>query len=298
MRYRGTLQYDGTAFHGWQIQPDVRTVQGEVERAVSRLEDREVRVESAGRTDRGVHAVAQEICFETRRGWEEDELLRALNAVLPEETLLERLRPAADGFHPRFDARRRRYEYYLQPAGGGRSPLRRDRVWTPERSVDAGRLSRAASPIPGERSFEAFAKSGQPERGTRCRVSRAEWSETAMGDLRFSIEANRFLHHMVRYLVSTMVEEATGRREPGELESLLSGDGQSGPGRETPRPPSPAPPQGLYLTGVRYGDGWNRPAGVPGLVADVPDAAPAGSGEDAEPSGDGTEGAAGGGGDP
>lgn len=154
--------------------------------------------------------------------------------------------------------------------------------------MDPDLLSRAATPIPGERSFEAFAKSGQPERGTRCRVSRAEWSETAMGDLRFSIEANRFLHHMVRYLVSTMVEEATGRREPGELESLLSGDGGSRPDGETPRPPSPAPPQGLYLTGVRYGDGWNRPAGVPGLVAERPDAAPDGSGQDAERSGDGT----------
>lgn len=259
MRYRGTLQYDGTAFHGWQVQPDVRTVQGEVEGALARLEDREVRVESAGRTDRGVHAVGQEICFETRRGWEEGELLPALNAVLPEETVVERLRPADAEFHPRFDARRRRYEYYLQPPGESRSPLRRTRVWRPDGALDRDRLTRAAAPIAGERSFEAFAKAGQPERGTRCRVALARWSTTVLGDLRFRIEADRFLHHMVRYLVSTMVEEATGRREPGELAALLAGD-------DAPRPPGPAPPQGLYLTGVRYGEGWNRPPGVPGLV--------------------------------
>lgn len=260
MLYRGTLQYDGTAFHGWQVQPDVRTVQGDVEAALSRLEDREVRVESAGRTDRGVHAAGQEISFEARRDWEPGELPRALNAVLPQEVCVERLRPADDAFHPRFDARRRRYEYFLSPAPAPASPLRRDRVWSTGEELDRDLLSRAADPVAGEKSFEAFAKAGQPERGTRCDVTRVEWSTTVLGDLRLHVEADRFLHHMVRYLVSTMVEEATGRREPGELDDLLAGGGD-------PRPPSPAPPQGLYLTGVRYDDGWNRPAGVPGLVA-------------------------------
>lgn len=260
MLYRGTLQYDGTAFHGWQVQPDVRTVQGEVEGALSRLEDREVRVESAGRTDRGVHAAGQEIAFEAERDWDPGELPRALNAVLPDEVCAERLRPADADFHPRFDARRRRYEYYLRPEPPPRSPLRRDRVWGTDDKLDRDILSRAAAPVLGEQSFEAFAKAGQPERGTRCDVTRAEWTTTVLGDLRLQIEADRFLHHMVRYLVSTMVDEATGRREPGELEEMLAGNAG-------PRPPSPAPPQGLYLTGVRYDDGWNRPAGVPGLVA-------------------------------
>jgi len=263
MQYRGTLQYDGTAFHGWQLQPDVRTVQGDVEQAVSRLEDREVRVRSAGRTDRGVHAVGQEIAFGTERGWEEGELGRALNAVLPGEVCARRIRPTEGDFHPRFDATRRRYEYYLRPASGPASPLRRDRVWTTDAGLDRAALSRASAPVVGDQSFEAFAKAGQPERGTRCHVTRAEWSTTVLGDLRLRVEADRFLHHMVRYLVSTMVDEATGRREPGELEAMLAGD-------DSPRPPSPAPPQGLYLTGVRYGSGWNRPAGVPGLVAERP----------------------------
>lgn len=260
MLYRGTLQYDGTAFHGWQVQPDVRTVQGEVEVALSRLEDRDVRVESAGRTDRGVHAAGQEISFEAERDWEPPELARAVNAVLPAEICAERLRPADDGFHPRFDARRRRYEYYLCPGAGPPSPLRRDRVWPAGEELDRQLLASAAAAVVGEQSFEAFAKAGQPERGTRCDVARAEWSTTVLGDLRLQVEADRFLHHMVRYLVSTMVDEATGRREPGELAAML--DGADGP-----RPPSPAPAQGLYLTGVRYDGGWNRSAGVPGLGA-------------------------------
>lgn len=263
MLYRGTLHYDGSAFHGWQVQPDVRTVQGAVEDAISRLEDRPVRVESAGRTDRGVHAVGQEIALHAERDWARGELRRALNAVLPSSVWLERMRPAAsDDFHPRFDARRRRYEYYVNPGPEGGSPLRRSRVWAPGEELDRDRLTGAAEAVVGDRSFEAFAKAGQPERGTRCRVVEATWSRTALGDLRFRVEADRFLHHMVRYLVSTMVDEATGRREPGELAGLLSGD-------ETLRPPSPAPPQALYLTGVRYRDGWNRPAGVPGLVTET-----------------------------
>lgn len=262
MLYRGTLHYDGSAFHGWQVQPDVRTVQGAVEDAISRLEDRPVRVESAGRTDRGVHAVGQEIALQAERDWAEGELHRALNAVLPSPVWLERLRPAAsDDFHPRFDARRRRYEYYVRPGSQGASPLRRGRVWAPGEELDRDRLADAAEASVGERSFEAFAKAGQPERGTRCHLHEAVWSRTALGDLRFRVEADRFLHHMVRYLVSTMVEEATGRREPGELAGLLAGD-------DSPRPPAPAPPQALYLTGVRYADGWNRRAGVPGLVAE------------------------------
>ncbi len=263
MRYRATLQYDGAAFHGWQVQPDVRTVQGEVERAVSRLDDRSVRVESAGRTDRGVHAVGQEVAFEAERDWGEGELSRALNAVLPPEICVDALGPTDGDFHPRFDAERRRYEYFLRPGADPGSPLRRHRVWTFADDLDPELLADAAAPVVGEQSFEAFAKAGQPERGTRCDVRRAEWETTVLGDLRLRVVADRFLHHMVRYLVSTMVEEAAGRRERGELERMLAGD-------EAPRPPSPAPARGLYLTGVRYPDGWNRPTGVPGLVAEGP----------------------------
>lgn len=257
-RFRATVHYDGRGYYGWQVQPDRPTVQGAVETALAELLQEPVSVASAGRTDRGVHAVGQEIAFSTPRSWSEPEMRRALNAVLPGDVWLEKLSESSEEFHPRFDATARRYHYLVATGPEAPSPLRRHLVWRLDRTPDPEILERLAGLLPGERSFEAFAKSGQPERGTRCRVERADWQRTVLGDLLFTIVADRFLHHMVRYLVQTMVEEATGRRDPGELEQLLAGeDGVSAP--------APAPPGGLYLAGVRYPAGWNREPGVPGL---------------------------------
>lgn len=261
VRFRATVEYDGTDFHGWQIQPDVRTVQGELEARLAHLLDRKTRVDAAGRTDAGVHAVGQEVAFDAPERWDPGEMTRALDATLSDDVRVARVRAAEPDFHPRFDASARRYEYFLATGPGARSPLRRRRVWAVEEDVDVEVLRTAAEAIPGRRSFAAFAKSGQPDRGTACRVREAAWERTALGDLRFRVVADRFLHHMVRYLVKTLVEAATGRRGPNEVAALLAGDDA--------RPPAPAPAAGLYLTGVRYPDGWNRSAGVPGL--DLPD---------------------------
>lgn len=257
-RFRATVHYDGSAFHGWQLQPDAPTVQGALERAVSRVLDEPTRIHAAGRTDAGVHAAGQEIAVDAPARWTAAELRRALNAVTPPAVWLEKLSRAPEEFHPRFDATGRRYEYLVGVRDDAVSPLRAGRIWPLARPLDPARLAGATRRLPGERSFEAFAKSGQPERGTFCRVEEARWGRTAAGDLAFRIVADRFLHHMVRYLVRTLIETATGERDPGELEALLAG----APG---PRPPAPAPAEGLYLTGVRYPAGWNRPAGVPGF---------------------------------
>lgn len=257
-RFRATVHYDGSAFHGWQLQPDARTVQEALEGALSRVLDAPTRVDAAGRTDAGVHAAGQEIAFDAPARWTPSDLRRAVNAVASDEVWLEQVREAAEGFHPRFHATGRRYEYLVGTAEDAASPLRAGRLWPLAREVDEEALAAAAERIPGERSFEAFAKSGQPERGTRCRVEEATWARTAAGDLSFRVVADRFLHHMVRYLVRTLIEVGRGRREVAELEALLAGSAEA-------RPPAPAPPSGLYLTGVRYPEGWNRPAGVPGL---------------------------------
>lgn len=259
-RFRATVHYDGRDFHGWQIQPSQRTVQGDLEAALAELVQRELRVDAAGRTDRGVHASGQEIAFPRPGGWEADELRRALNAVLPPAIWVERLAAADPEFHPRFDATGRRYAYFVGDRPGDASPLRRGRIWALAEGLDREALERSATALGGRADFGAFAKSGQPERGTQCRVEEAGWSRTPLGDLMFTIVADRFLHHMVRYLVATMVDIARGRRQSGELAALLGG-------HEDPRPPRPAPAKGLYLTGVRYPGGWNRSASVPGLLA-------------------------------
>jgi len=257
-RFRATVHYDGGPFHGWQIQPSERTVQGEVESALARLLPEPVRVKAAGRTDRGVHAVGQEIAFPAPSGWSGPDLRRALNAVLPREIWIEKLGEAAAEFHPRFDATARRYVYLLGTGPEAASPLRAGRLWCFDEPLDEELLCEAGRDFAGERDFGGFAKSGQPERGTRCHVRRAEWTRTPAGDLRFTIVADRFLHHMVRYAVSTLVEVASGRRRPAELRALLEGR------LSEARPPAPAPPEGLYLAGVRYEEGWNRADRLPG----------------------------------
>lgn len=262
-RYRATVHYDGRGYHGWQVQPDRPTVQGAIESALEELFPEAVRVNAAGRTDRGVHAVGQEIAFPAGRSWPAREMRRALNAVLPADIWVEKLSASPEDFHPRFDATARRYLYLAATGPRAASPLRRGLVWRLDDAPDPDLLDGLADLLPGERSFASFAKSGQPERGTRCRVHEARWSRTAVGDLAFTIVADRFLHHMVRYLVHTLVGCAVGRRDRGDLERLLAGDADA-------RPPEPAPPGGLYLTGVRYADGWNRPPGVPGVTG--PDA--------------------------
>ena len=274
-RFRATIAYDGAAFHGSQLQPDVRTVQGEVEAALSRLRDETVRIDLAGRTDTGVHASAQEIAF-AAPGWNARELERALGAVLPDDIALVRLGAAGPDFHPRFDATGRRYEYIVSPAPGAAAPFLRSRAWPVGESVNWDRLGALAQQVPGERSFGGFAKSGQPERGTRCRVERAAWGAGPGDLLRFLIVADRFLHRMVRYLVGTMVEVATGRRPASDLRDAIE--------ERTPsRPVFPAPPGGLYLTGVRYGETWNAPGGIPWLGGRGGNAPESGENEGGEP---------------
>ncbi len=256
-RYRATVHYDGSSFHGWQLQPDQRTVQSVVEAALGRLLDAPARIDAAGRTDAGVHATGQEIAFDAPVRRAPEELHRGLNALTPDDVWFEQVKRAPDGFHPRFDASGRRYEYVIATAPEAASPLRGRRVWVVGAPVDEAELARLAGLVPGVRSFGSFAKAGQPERGTQCRVEESVWERNAAGDLVFRIVGDRFLHHMVRYLVGTLVEVATGRREAAEFESLLA--------EREARPPAPAPPWGLYLTGVRYGEEWNRPRGIPGL---------------------------------
>lgn len=256
-RYRATVHYDGSGFSGWQVQPGVRTVQGELEAGLSRL-GIGGRVNGAGRTDAGVHATGQEMSFEAPRRWVTEELTRALESVLPDDVWIEALRVAAPDFHPRFQATGRRYEYYLARGPAGRSPHRRRSTWWIAEPLDLEALQAGARTILGRHDFDGLSKSGQSDVTTVCTIEKAEWMETTLGDLRFSVVADRFLHHMVRYLVATMVDLGTGKRPLHDMDRLLAGS-------DDVRPPSPAAACGLYLTGVRYREGWNRPPGVPGL---------------------------------
>jgi len=241
-----TVHYDGSQFHGWQFQPDQRTVQGELESALSRLADRPRTVVGSGRTDSGVHATGQVASVDMPPRWLPAELHRALNAVLPHDIWVQDVRPVRRDFHPRYDALARTYVYRVGTVPESRSPFHRPWCWALGEPLDQEGLSACAATIVGEHSFHSFAKAGQPERGDRCRVSSAAWGEWELG-VRFTVTADRYLHHMVRYLVGTMVDIVRGVRPRADLAALLDCE----PGLETS---PPAPPEGLFLAGVEYPD--------------------------------------------
>ncbi len=239
-----TVQYDGGGFHGWQLQPDQRTVQGVLEQAISRLADRPCTVLGSGRTDTGVHATGQVAAVDMPASWTPEKLHRALDALLPADVWVESVRRARPDFHPRFDATSRTYLYRIGTHVSAASPFHRRWCWALGEPLDLDALAAAAVPLLGRHSFEAFAKSGQPERGDMCTVVAATWSEWQLGPS-FSITADRYLHHMVRYLVGTMVDAARERRPLADVARLLSRD----PGLTTS---PPAPPEGLFLSHVEY----------------------------------------------
>jgi tRNA pseudouridine38-40 synthase len=277
-RYRLLLEYDGSEFWGWQVQPDRRTVQGTLEAALLRLLDEPIRVIGAGRTDRGCHATGQVAHFDSRRH-DPAMLRRALPGLLPSDLRLRRLGVCDADFHARFGARSRHYVYLI---GGRRSALTNRYVWCPPARPALARMQVAVHAILGEHDFRSFAvRSGQDDPADRdserggpgrpgpppvghCRVLTARWDRWREG-LRFHIEADRFLTRMVRMLVGTLIEIGTGRLPPTAMAEQLA----SAPTR--PRPAA-APAAGLYLAGIRYESaGWRAiPRGRSGARAAGP----------------------------
>lgn len=244
-RIRLRLHYDGELFFGWQLQPGQRTVQGELEAVFARLFDQPVRVTGSGRTDRGVHASGQVAVIDAPAHWEPHAVRRAGNALLPRDVWIEHADEVPAGFHPRYDAVARAYVYRLGTRADARSPFHARWCWPLAETLDGSLLDAATAMLAGTHSFRAFAKAGQEERGDLCSVSQARWEPWTPIGLEFHITANRFLHHMVRYLVGTLVAVGRGIRPPDDLRGLLAGAA----GLVTS---PPAPPQGLYLREVTY----------------------------------------------
>jgi tRNA pseudouridine38-40 synthase len=243
------LHYLGHSFHGWQRQAaGQRTVQGDLERILQRLVGHRVVTQAAGRTDAGVHALGQVVSFRVPARWQPPELHRAVNALLPPEIWVARLGRAPDGFHARRHALSRCYRYVVGCDAASASPFRRPFEWSLGTALDAGALAAAASAVPGEHDFRAFAAVGAPKRHYRCRVLVARWDARPAGEgFIFTIEADRFLHRMVRFLVGTRVDVGLGRRPAEDVARLL--DSRTNAGTSPP-----APPEGLYLVGARYSE--------------------------------------------
>jgi tRNA pseudouridine38-40 synthase len=240
------LHYDGARFSGWQRQPDERTVQGDLEAAVSKLCGAPIAVVGAGRTDAGVHARGQAAGVRVPEKWSALALRRSMNAILPDDVWIAAAFDMRDEFHPRYSAVSRSYSYYVGTDDFASSPFRRNTELVCYKPLDVGRMGAAAEAIRGQHCFRAFAVKGTaPERDEhRCTVLHAAWRQRE-GGLAFDIRADRFLHHMVRFLVGTMLEIGEGKREPDVITELLSQDDNSNVSQ-------PAPPHGLFLESVEY----------------------------------------------
>jgi tRNA pseudouridine38-40 synthase len=249
------LQYDGAGFSGWQRQPDQRTVQAVLEEALTKLCDMPVAALGAGRTDAGVHARGQAAGVRVPPKWTPAALRKSLNATLPDDVWVAAAHEMQPSFHARFSATARRYAYCIGLDEEAQSPFRRRWEWAPARVLDRAVLDSEAAALLGEHTFRAFAVCGTaPEDDQhRCVVHEARWRDRP-GGLVFTIEANRFLHHMVRFIVGTMIDAASGRRAPASIAALLA----AGDNRETS---APAPAHALFLDAVRYpGDLYLEPA--------------------------------------
>ena len=238
-----TVAYDGTRFVGWQRQASGESIQGLLEDALARLEGAAVTVHGAGRTDAGVHALAQIASVRVTFAHDPPTIARALNATLPPEIRVTGVHDAAPGFHARFDARSKCYRYQIVN-GPVADPFTRDYAWHVPEALDHGAMRDAAAMLVGTHDFAAFQSSGTDVATTVRTLTRSDWENEA-GLLVYLVEGDGFLRHMVRAIVGTLVEVGRGWRAPDDVKSLLNGGprGQAG---------ATAPAHGLALCRVEY----------------------------------------------
>jgi tRNA pseudouridine38-40 synthase len=220
MRYRLDLAYHGRDFHGWQRQPGLRTVQGELESWLGRLLGSEsaVAVTGAGRTDTGVHAAGMVAHFDSDITLAPEELLMRLNRALPPDLVVASLVPADSEFHARYSATGRVYSYRVATKP---TPFDRDRHWLVCAHLDSASLGDAASALLGKHDFSGFCRAASRKGTNHCQVTESVWQ--VEGDvLVYRIHADRFLHEMVRLLVGTMVDIGRGRFGVGRISEILA----------------------------------------------------------------------------
>ena len=243
MRYFVTLSYDGTRYHGWQIQPNGDSVQERLQDALSTLLRVSVSVTGAGRTDTGVHARMMVAHFD----WEDDpldgpQLAYKLNRLLPYDIAVSKVEPVSDDMHARFSATSRMYRYYIHTV---KDPFLRTYSCEIHYPLDFMKMNEAARLLMTYKDFGAFCKSGTDVKTTLCNVTNAVWVQTSATSWYFEIRANRFLRNMVRAVVGTLIEVGRGRLSLEDFKKVIEGKQRSDAGESMPG-------TALFLEDINY----------------------------------------------
>ena len=252
--WKVTLAYDGTGFHGWQIQPGLRTIQAELQGALQRICGEGPLPQGSGRTDAGVHALGQVASFALEAPIPVENLQRALNRTLPAAIRVMHVERVGDGFHARHSAVAKTYEYRIF-RGQLCSPFLAPYVHVCNWRLDMAALREAAADVVGEHDFVSLAASapdsstlaeeGSEPKSTVRQIYSSDWREEAGDLLVYRVRGNGFLHHMVRNLVGTMLEIGRGQFPAGSMAAILAARLRSAAGPT-------APAKGLFLHSVEY----------------------------------------------
>ena len=242
MRYFIWFGYDGTHYHGWQIQPNGVTVQSELERCLSLLMREKVSVTGAGRTDAGVHARRMAAHFDTMQELDGSMLVKKLNGLLQEDIAVYIIERVADDLHARFSATSRTYHYYIHTH---KSPFLNQYSLEIHYQLDYALMNEAGRVLTEYEDFGAFCKAGSDVKTTLCKVTQAQWIQTSPTEWYFEIIANRFLRNMVRAVVGTLVEVGRGRMTLEEFRQVIEGKKRTQAGESMPA-------KGLFLEDIKY----------------------------------------------
>ena len=236
------VSYDGAGYHGWQVQPNGISVQGELQRGLSLLLREEIQITGAGRTDAGVHAKMMVAHFDTESAVDCKQLAYKLNKLLPQDIAVQKVEPVSDDLHARFSATSRTYYYYVHTV---KSPFERHYSCELHYPLDFQKMNEAARMLLEYEDFGAFCKSHADVKTTLCKVTCAEWHQTSPSTWYFEVSANRFLRNMVRAVVGTLIEVGRGRMTIDDFRRVIEGKRRTEAGESMPG-------NALFLVDIKY----------------------------------------------